>query len=145
MNTNKLESAVALVEGIGLLDQKLLRSVLSDQIYKKKPVHVQKKGEDPAALVSAGLVVALDDPAGLVLAPAYSSIGRKLCTYLPRRNETELYLDPDRGMVEIPKGAQFVAGVSISGESSLCLAFPDDEITALLDRHGVNRCRKGAE
>lgn len=142
MSTNKLESAIALVESIGLPDQKFLRSVLSDLIYKKKPVHVQKKGEDPAALVSTGLVVVLDDPAGLVLAPEYSSIGRKLCTYLTRRNETELYFDPDRGMIEIPKGAQYVACVSISGEPSLCLAFPDDEITALLDRHGVNRCRK---
>ena len=40
----------------------------------------------------------------------------------------------------IPKGAQFVAFVSLGG-SSLSLIFPDDEITELLDYYGVNRCK----
>lgn len=145
MDLKKLEKAVAIVEGFSLSDQKVLRAVLSDQFYKKKPVHPVKQREDSAALVSSGLVVRLDDPDGLSLAPEYLEVGRKLCTYLTRRNESEPYFDPDHGMMEIPKGSQFVACVSVSGKSSLCLAFPDDEVTALLDRYGVNRCRKAVE
>ena len=145
MTMKKLEVAIELVEGLALCDQKLLRSLLSDVIYKKKPVHVLKKGEDPEGLISSGLAVLLDDPSGLVISPDYSDVARKICTYLTRRNESEHYFDPDRGMLEIPKGSRFVATVSISGKSELSMEFPDDEITALLDRYGVNRCRKVAE
>ena len=145
MTMRKLENAIRIVEGLALHDQKLLRSLLSDVLYKKKSVHVLRKGEDPEGLVSSGLVVLLDDPAGLVLSPDYSDVARKICTYLTRRNESEHYFDPERGTVEIPKGSHFVATVSISGKSELAIEFPDDEITALLDQYGANRCRKVAE
>lgn len=141
MNAKKLEKAVEITESLSLSDQKILRAVLSDQIYKKKPAHQIKNNEDPSALISSGLVILIDDPSGLVFAPEYFDVGRKLCTYLTRRNETESYFDPDRGMEEIPKGSRFVSCVSMHGGSSLRLAFPDDDVTELLDRYGVNRCR----
>ena len=142
MTVLTLEEAVGRVEGLTLSDQQLLRSILSDLLYKKKPVRELKAGEDPGALLDAGLAVQVDDPPGFAADPALGKVGRKLCTYLTRRNESEAYYDPDLDrFVDIPKGSRFSAVVSISGGSSLSLSFPDDEITELLDLHGVNRCR----
>lgn len=77
--------------------------------------------------------VRLSDP---FLKPA-----RKIYTYLNRRNESEMYVDEDGEVRELPKGSQLVATVKIGGGTELSIAFPDDEITALLDQYGVNRCR----
>lgn len=136
-----LKSAVAVVESLALDDQKLLRSLLSAAVYKKAPFHKIKKGEDLSALMSAGLVVIVDDPAGAVLDPSLDKVRKKLCTYLSRRNEVERYFDEELVEHEIPKGSQFVATITIGTGSVLSLEFPDDEITALLDQYGVNRCR----
>ena len=43
---------------------------------------------------------------------------------------------------EIPKGASFVATMPVGSGASLSVEFPDDEITALLDLYGVNRCHE---
>ena len=136
-----LKSAVAVVESLALDDQKLLRSLLSEAVYKKAPFHKIKKGEDLSTLMSAGLVVIVDDPAGAVLDPSLDKVRKKLCTYLSRRNEVERYFDEELVEHEIPKGSQFVATITIGTGSVLSLEFPDDEITALLDQYGVNRCR----
>ena len=89
---------------------------------------------DASGLFADAIAVRLSDD--------FLKSARKIYTYLNRRNENESYYDPDLGrFVDIPKGSQFVATVTIGGGSSLSLEFPDDEITELLDRHGVNRCR----
>ena len=95
MTVLTLEEAVGRVEGLTLSDQQLLRSILSDLLYKKKPVRELKAGEDPGALLGAGLTVQVDDPPGFAADPALGKVGRKLCTYLTRRNESEAYYDPD--------------------------------------------------
>lgn len=67
---------------------------------------------------------------------------RKVYTYLIRKYDKEPYFDPNTGdMIEIPKGAEFVATVGMNG-SSLTLAFPDDEVTEQLDRYGWNGCKQ---
>lgn len=68
---------------------------------------------------------------------------RKVYTYLNRRNEFEMFVDEKGEVHELPKGAQFTATVTVGtgANTSLALEFPDDEITALLDKYGVNRCR----
>lgn len=136
-----LKNAVAVVESLALDDQCLLRTLLSEAIYKKVPVHKIKKGESFGGLISAGLVIPVDEPIGVVLDPKLEKVRKKLCTYLSRRNEVEHYFDEDLVEHEIPKGSQFVANIAIGAGSSLSLEFPDDEITALLDQYGVNRCR----
>lgn len=136
-----LKNAVAVVESLALDDQRLLRSLLSEAVYKKMPVHKIKKGESFDGLISAGLVIPVDEPIGVVLDPKLEKVHKKLCTYLSRRNEVEHYFDEELVEHEIPKGSQFVATVTIGAGSSLSLEFPDDEITALLDQYGVNRCR----
>ena len=136
-----LSEAVEKVEALDPAGQDLLRAVLVESVYKKAPFHKVKRGEDFGALISAGLVLQIDEPAGVVLSRDLEKVRRKLCTYLNRRNDVERYLDEDLNEHEIPKGSQFVATVTIGGGSSLALEFPDDEITELLDRYGVNRCR----
>ena len=136
-----LSEAVEKVEALDPAGQDLLRAVLVESVYKKAPFHKVKRGEDFGALISAGLVLQIDEPAGVVLSGDLEKVRRKLCTYLSRRNDVERYLDEDLNEHEIPKGSQFVATVTIGGGSSLALEFPDDEITELLDRYGVNRCR----
>lgn len=139
-----LSEAVEKVEALDPAGQDLLRAVLVESVYKKAPFHKVKRGEDFGALISAGLVLQIDEPAGVVLSGDLEKVRRKLCTYLSRRNDVERYLDEDLNEHEIPKGSQFVASVTIGAEGTgtcLALEFPDDEITELLDRYGVNRCR----
>lgn len=135
-----LPEAVAAVEGLTLEDQTLLRLLLSEAVYKKQTVHKKRPREQYDSLISAGFVVEVDDPVGIVLDPCLEKVRKKLCTYLSRRNESESCVDENGEPYTVPKGAQFVASVSLSG-SSLSLVFPDDEITALLDHYGVNRCK----
>lgn len=132
--------AVAAAEGLALEDQLLLRLLLSEAVYKKQTVHKKRPRERYDGLIGAGFVVEVDDPAGIVLDPCLEKVRKKLCTYLSRRNESENCVDENGVPYTIPKGAQFVASVSLGG-SSLSLVFPDDEITALLDHYGVNRCK----
>lgn len=132
--------AVAAAEGLALEDQLLLRLLLSEAVYKKQTVHKKRPREQYGGLIGAGLVVEVDEPAGIVLDPCLEKVRKKLCTYLSRRNESENCVDENGDPYTIPKGAQFVASVSLSG-SSLSLGFPDDEITELLDYYGVNRCK----
>lgn len=141
MRALKLSEAVDRVETLGVSDQRLLRSILVDLVYKKKAARASKACEDFSALEAAGLVVRVDDPAGFAVAPDLCKVGRKLCTYLTRRNETDSYYDPDRGMVDYPKGAELCGVMGLQGPAVWHAEFPDDEITALLDLHGVNRCR----
>lgn len=85
--------------------------------------------------------VALFSDVGAVrISDDFLRASRKIYTYLGRRLDNELIVDGSGRMLEIPKGAEFV--VRLSGEASgLSLRFPDDEITALLDEYGVNRCK----
>lgn len=140
----ELKNAVAAVEKLVAEDQALLHSVLSEAVYKKAPYHKIRRGECFDALIAADFVVAIDDPVGVIVHDDLAKLRRKLCTYLSRRNEDESYLDENMEEHRIPKGAQFVATVTIGASgtgTSLVLEFPDDEITALLDQYGVNRCR----
>ena len=140
-----LSEAVEKVEALDPAGQDLLRAVLVEAVYKKAPFHKLKRGEDFGSLISSGLVLQIDEPVGVILSGDLEKVRRKLCTYLSRRNENESYYDPDLDrFVDIPKGSQFVSTVTIGTEgtgTSLALEFPDDEITELLDRYGVNRCR----
>ena len=135
-----LKSAVAVVEDLALEDQLLLRLLLSEAVYKKQTVHKKRPREKYDGLIGVGLVVEVDDPVGIVLDPCLEKVRKKLCTYLSRRNESENCVDENGVPYTIPKGAQFVASVSLGG-SSLSLVFPDDEITELLDYYGANRCK----
>lgn len=81
------------------------------------------------------------DAVAVRLSDNFVRVSRKIYTYLNRRDAVESYFDEKMVEHEIPKGAEYVATITIGSGSSLSLEFPDDEITALLDHYGVNRCR----
>lgn len=77
----------------------------------------------------------------VTLAPAYRRSIRKVYTYLLRKFDYDLYIDPEiENELEIPKGATFLTDVTDNGTTQLELSFPDDEVTKLLDQYGANRC-----
>lgn len=89
------------------------------------------KHEDLARWVCCNVPAALSifaDAVAIKLSDNFVKVSRKLYTYLNRRDGS---LD----------GVQFIATVSIDCTTSVSMEFPDDEITALLDHYGVNRCR----
>lgn len=107
---------------------RLIASGVSE--FKKNMNH-----EDLARWVCRNVPSALSmfaDAVAVRLSDNFVGVSRKLYTYLNRRDVTE---------EGIPKGAEYVATITIGSGSSLSLEFPDDEITALLDHYGVNRCR----
>ena len=68
-------------------------------------------------------------------------VQRKLYTYLLRRDEVEEYYDPDIDeVVKIPYGSDFVWIAGTDGKPKWSLAFPDDEVTWILNSLGLNRC-----
>lgn len=89
---------------------------------------------DATGLFSDAVAVRLSDD--------FVRVSRKIYTYLGRRLEDDFVYEGDGSEVAIPKGSHFVAAIAIGGGSSLSVEFPDDEITALLDQYGVNRCRE---
>lgn len=77
------------------------------------------------------------------LADEYIKVSRSLYTYLNRRIRTEQYYDPDKHeMVEYPMGAKPYTIISADGSMVSGFRFPEDEITALLNKYGKNRCNK---
>lgn len=105
-----------------------------------------KKNSKLTALVEwcmesdADIAPIVSDVGVAIISPALQRVQRKLYTYLVRKYDTESCYDPDKdAFVEVPSGAAFVATVGTGG-SSLKMTFPEDEITALLDLYGCNRC-----
>lgn len=106
-----------------------------------------KRGSSMDALVAwcmekgVDVLPALDGVVSAILAPELERVRKKVYIYLGRKLEDESYYDPDvDDMVQIPKGAVFSATVGIGKAGELRLAFPDDEITALLNKYECNRC-----
>lgn len=63
---------------------------------------------------------------------------RKLYSYLLRRDEEEGYIDETGEIYYIPHGAEFHPTKNGDWE----LQFPDDDITMMLNRYGVNKLNK---
>ncbi len=127
-----LAEAVEIVEGLPVEDQRILLDALRK---KSRPA----KGTE--TLVKCGLLSA---SGAASVCPSDGVLGcqRRLVTYLKRKFEDDEYFDPDLGeMVPCPYGAEYVAAIVVGGEAGGGWAFPDDDVTALLDRFGVNRCR----
>lgn len=65
---------------------------------------------------------------------------KRVYTYLRRKFLDETIYLEDGETSEIPYGSNYSISVGIDGISSLHLDFPDDEITEMLNKYGVNRC-----
>ncbi len=101
-----------------------------------------KKARYEWCLANAGTVAPLAYPDFAFLQPAGLLIvaKKKAYTYLLRKLTDDVYIDEEGNTRTIPHGAEQSVEVSVDGVSSLCVQFPDDDITALLNKYGANRC-----
>lgn len=91
---------------------------------------------------SDAVISITSDVSAVVVSPEIGHI-RKVYSYLCRKFDNDCYYDPDTdSMIDYPKGATFSARIGLNGEiQGSGYAFPEDEITDLLDKYGCNRCR----
>lgn len=138
-----LEAAVDKLEQVDLDSQNLFHEVLRDLFYRKKPHHKKRKSEDFSQLLAVGLV-AEETPGYFIIPPEFKPAFKGLSLYLNRRNENEYYFDGDE-FRSLPKGVHQAVAIEIGLNGSRVIDmtdFPDDEITALLNKYGVNRMAK---
>ena len=130
-----LPAVISVLEGIEENGQRALQTLLKNSLYKKS-IKV-----DPAALellADVGLVNICDG--AVCFCPDLDACRKKTYTYLLRKYEVEDYLDDNLEPHSIPYGSTFSATVT-PDKVELCVEFPDDDVTELLDHYGVNRCR----
>lgn len=143
-----LPEAIERLESVPDSAQELLHAVILETMYRKQPAaRFRDCDQDIAELEKAGLVVRVDDPkmTAVTLSPEMGKVKKKTYTYLTRKYKNAEQFDPDAGgFVSYPKGATFSADLIVRPDGSTILKgweFPDDDVTALLDKYGCNRCR----
>ena len=134
-----LQELVSITENLTDDCQRALWYALKEILYRQKGSAKLKPSADLDRIVEIGLLVYAD---GRYAVPdELKKRIRKLYTYLVRKFDVEYYMDPETDENKaIPKGAIFVCGISLDGRSQLALQFPDDDVTALLNLFGTNRC-----
>ena len=134
-----LQELVSITENLTDDCQRALWYALKEILYRQKGSAKLKPSADLDRIVEIGLLVYAD---GRYAVPEMAAKKiRKLYTYLLRKFDVDIYWDPETGEDKtIPKGAEFVCGLSLDGRSQLAVQFPDDEVTDLLNLFGTNRC-----
>lgn len=134
-----LQELVSITENLTDDCQKALWQALKEILFRKKGPAKIRPSTELERIVEIGILVHTDGYYA-VSEMAQKKI-RKLYTYLVRKFDIALYYDPDLDEIkEIPKGAEFVCTLSTDGSGRISLQFPDDEITAMLNLFGTNRC-----
>lgn len=66
---------------------------------------------------------------------------KKVYTYLLRKLTDSIYYNENGEECKVPHGAEFSGTMDVfTGKTTLSLSFPNDEVTELLNKYGVNRC-----
>lgn len=136
-----LTDMVAAIENTSDSVQLFLKNALRNILYKARgPIELVGCAELDA-IISCEILNEIDGKYDVSISAKKNA--RKLYTYLVRKFDTDIYLDPETCQeVAIPKGATFMCSMSVDdGASSLALQFPDDEVTELLDLFGSNPCK----
>ena len=134
-----LHELVSILENLTDDCQRVLRGALKEILYRQKGPAKLKQSCELDRVVDIGLLVCENERYDVPI-PAKKKI-RKLYTYLVRKFDDEMYYDPDSNEYKtFPKGAEFVCTVDMDGRSKLSVQFPDDDVTALLNLYGTNRC-----
>jgi hypothetical protein len=138
----ELLELVSTIENLTEDCQRVLLRALKEILYRQKGPAKLKNCFELDKVVEIGILV-YDGGRYDVTETAKKRI-RKLYTYLIRKYDSESYFDPETcSFLDIPKGAEFVDTMDVSsGKTTLRLKFPDDDVTALLDLFGTNRCNK---
>lgn len=134
-----LQELVSITENLKDDCQKVLWYALKEILYRQKGPAKLKPCDELERIAEIGLLVYAE---GLYAVPETERKRiRKLYTYLVRKFDVDYYWDPDTGKDKtIPKGAEFACAISMDGNSCLRLQFPDDDVTAMLNLFGTNRC-----
>ena len=133
-----LQYLVSITENLTDDCQRVLWDALKEIIYRQKGPAKLKPCPELDRIVEIGMLNYTDGR--YAIPEAAKKRIRKLYTYLVRKFDVEIYWDPDAGKAKsIPKGAVFVCTISAHG-SVQTLQFPDDEVTAMLNLFGTNRC-----
>ena len=134
-----LQELVSITENLTEDCQKVLFAALKEILYRQKGPAKIKQCNELDRIVEIGILDHVDGR--YAIAEMAKKKIRKLYTYLVRKFDVEYYFDPEAGENKaIPKGAEFVCTMSLGGGSRLSLQFPDDDVTAMLNLFGVNRC-----
>ena len=136
-----LQELVSTTENLTDDCQRVLWEALKEIIYRQKGPAKLKSCAELDRIVEIGLLTHANEHYS-VPEMAKKRI-KKLYTYLVRKFDTELYYDPDLDETKaIPKGSEFVCTITMDGSRQLALQFPDDDVTAMLNLFGTNRCTK---
>lgn len=133
-----LVDLVAIVENMTDDCQMFLLDALKEILYRQKGSAKLKPCNELDDILQCGILRL--DGGRYTVAEMAKKRARKLYTYLLRKFDVELYFGEDGTLKEIPKGSEFVYTITIDGSSKLELQFPDDEVTAMLNLFGTNRC-----
>lgn len=134
-----LRELVSITENLTDDCQQVLHAALKEIIFRQKSPAKLKPCTELDRIVEIGLLVC-EDGRYAVPETAKKKI-RKLYTYLVRKFDVEYCLDAETvEEITIPKGSEFVCTMSLDGQSKLALQFPDDDVTAMLNLFGTNRC-----
>ena len=134
-----LQELVSILENLTDDCQRVFHAALKEIIYRQKGPAKLKQCTELDWVVDIGLLVYRNERYD-VPEHAKKKI-RKLYTYLVRKFDDELYYEPDSNQYKpFPKGAEFVCTVDMNGRSKLSVQFPADDVTALLNLYGTNRC-----
>lgn len=141
MEILSLMDMVSDIENLSNNTQTFLKEALKNILYQTKGATLLISGADLEAILAIGILQEIDGKYDV--SNRAKKNARKLYTYLTRKFDKESYLDAETfELVDIPKGSTFVSKINVmSGENSLSLEFPDDEITALLDMFDSNPCK----
>lgn len=119
--------------------QQVLQAALKEIIFRQKGPAKLKPCTELDCIVEIGLLV-YEEGRYAVPETAKKKI-RKLYTYLVRKFDVERYWDPNTGEEKsIPKGSEFVGTISPGKGIDIIIQFPDDDVTAMLNLFGTNRC-----
>lgn len=141
MSFLSLADTVSSIENTSESTQLFLKEALKDILFKAKSPIILTECSEKEELISLGV---LTEASGKYeVSKQWTKSAKKLYSYLSRKFDKESYLDPETfELIDIPKGSSFACESSVaSGENTLFLQFPDDEVTALLDLFDSNPCK----
>ncbi len=141
MDFLSLTDIVSSIENLSDSTQLFLKKALKDILFGTKRPIVLTECSEKEELLSLGVLA--ETSGKYELNEKWNRNAKKLYSYLSRKFDKESYLDPETfEPIDIPKGSTFVCEMGIaSGENTLFLQFPDDEVTALLDLFDSNPCK----
>ena len=134
-----LQELVSIVENLTDDCQRVLQNALKEIFYRQKGPAKLKQCAELDCIVNIGILVC--DAGRYDVSEVARKRIRKLYTYLIRKFDVEIYLDPESfEEKQIPKGAEFIGTISMDGNIGVNVQFPDDDVTAMLNLFGTNRC-----